>query len=65
MFKHIINFWHSRQRATDLQILWPVCKEKASDLDHAKVAFAYHAFNDDAWMCLSHDEVVKKIGELS
>lgn len=48
-----------------MQILWPRCKEQAPDLDHAKAAFAVHAFNDQAWLVLGHDSIVKFIDELS
>ena len=65
MIRYLINFWHSRQRSVDLQILWPSCKEHTADLDHAKAAFAVHAFNDAAWTSLGHDEVVKRIEGLS
>jgi len=48
--KWLRNWWWARQRAIDLQILWPICKEKAVDLDHAKAAFMVHAINDPAWV---------------
>jgi hypothetical protein len=44
------NWWWARQRAIDMQILWPTCKKQAVDLDHAKAAFAMHAFADPAWV---------------
>lgn len=50
MFERLRNWWWARQRAIDLAILWPSCKEQAKDLDHAKAAFAFHAFNDAAWV---------------
>ncbi len=65
MIKSIINWWHSRQRSIDLQILWPACKEKSGDIDQAKAVFAVHAFNDAAWTCLGHDEIIKLIGGLA
>ena len=60
----IYKLWYARLRRIDLKILWPVCKQKAEDLDHAKAAFAVHAFNDEAWKFLSHDEIVKRIDVL-
>ena len=45
-FRMPLNYWWARQRAIDLEILWPICKENARDLDHAKAAFAMHAFDD-------------------
>lgn len=60
------SWWWARQRATDLQILWPACKSIAPDLDHARAAFAYHAFNDPAWVDHYGEEgLISVIGELS
>lgn len=64
MIRWLLNWYNARRRAIDLEILWPICKEKATDLDHAKAAFAVHAFNDPAWMCLGHDEVYSRIDAL-
>lgn len=49
MIAAIGKWWRCRQRSIDLQILWPSCCELAPTLDHAKAAFAVHAFNDNAW----------------
>ncbi|WP_135210396.1 hypothetical protein [Vitreimonas flagellata] len=46
----IRDWWWARQRAIDLEILWPSCRDNAPDLDRAKAAFAVHAFNDPAWI---------------
>jgi hypothetical protein len=62
--KWIINWWHKRQRDIDLAILWPSCRDLAPDLDHAKAAFAAHAFQDAAWLSLGEDEIIHRIGEL-
>jgi hypothetical protein len=50
VIKWLRNWWWARQRAIDLRILWPECKAQAEDLDHAKAAFAVHAFHDNAWI---------------
>jgi len=63
--KWLLNWWHARQRAIDLRILWPACKKQAPDLDHARAAFAVHAFDDPAWCCLDDEEVVRRISQLS
>jgi hypothetical protein len=60
----ISRLWNKRRRDIDLKILWPACKAKSPDLDHAKAAFAYHAFHDEAWMCLGVKEVTRRIDEL-
>lgn len=44
------EWWWARQRAIDLKILWPICKEQAPDIHHARAAFAVHAFRDPAWV---------------
>lgn len=64
MIAWIAKWWAARQRAVDLLTLWPACVEHAPDLDHAKAAFAAHAFNDPAWMRLGHDEVYRRIDAL-
>ena len=53
----IIGWWHARQRAIDMKILWPTCVEGANDLDHAKAAFAVHCFQDPAWLALGEKEL--------
>jgi hypothetical protein len=49
LIRWIRGVWWKRQRAIDLDILWPACKAQAPDIDHARAAFAVHAFNDPAW----------------
>jgi hypothetical protein len=60
----IVNWWRARQRNLDLVILWPICKQGANDLDHARAAFAVHAFNDPAWLCLGEDAIFEFIDRL-
>ena len=55
------NWWHARQRAIDVQMLWPLCKANAIDIDHARAAFGWHAHHDEAWLCLGEDEIAKRI----
>ena len=64
MLRWVQNLWHQHQRKTDLQILWPECKRHASDIDHARAAFAAHAFNDPAWLSLGTEEIFKRINDL-
>lgn len=54
----------ARQRRYDLDILWPICKEYAFDLDQAKAAFAVHAFHDIAWIVLGEAEIIRQITNL-
>jgi hypothetical protein len=65
VMRWLMNWWRQRQRAIDLSILWPACKEQATDLDHAKAAFAMHAFHDPAWLALGDDEIRRQIDALS
>lgn len=58
------NWWWSRQRQMDLQILWPICKEQALNLDHAKAAFMLHAINDPAWVRYYGENLYKAIDAL-
>ena len=64
MIQWLRDWWHQRQRSVDLQILWPLCKKHADDIDHARAAFALHAFNDEAWVCLGEDEIKRRIDGL-
>lgn len=59
-----MNWMNARRRAIDLDILWPICKERARDMDRAKAAFAVHAFNDEAWLSLGHEGIVSTIDGL-
>ncbi len=65
MIGWLIDRWRSRQRRIDLEILWPACKANARDLDHAKAAFAYHAFHDRAWLYLGDAEIARQIERLT
>jgi hypothetical protein len=49
MIRYLLGLWHATNRKTDMTTLWPVCKQHASTLDHAKAAFYLHASNDTAW----------------
>jgi hypothetical protein len=55
VWRLIAAWWHARQRRIDLDILWPICRREANDLDHAKAAFAVHAYHDPAWLELGDD----------
>lgn len=58
---YISGLWYARLRRIDLQILWPVCRDNAVSLDHAKAAFAVHAYRDPAWQFLGEDEIYRQI----
>jgi hypothetical protein len=65
MVQWFFSYFNERRRRIDIDILWPSCVALAPDIDHAKAAFAMHAFNDPAWQCLGHDEIVRRIEELT
>lgn len=66
MISWLMKIWNAQNRAFDLKILWPVCKETAEgDLDMAKAAFALHAFNDPSWLCLGEVEIIRRIDALT
>lgn len=60
----LLNLWYWRQRGVDLEILWPICKQKAPNLDMAKTMFALHALSDPAWLCLGEAEMERRIDQL-
>jgi hypothetical protein len=61
----LLHWWWSRQRAIDLQILWPQCKKIAPDLDHAKAAFMVHAANDPAWARYYGEKLLSIVDKLT
>ena len=64
MIRWLQGLWYARCRKTDLDVLWPSCVSQARDLDHAKAAFAVHAFHDPAWMFLGRDAVRRFVDDL-
>jgi len=68
-------YWHTRR--CDLSILWPACKEEArrrraemgwsyqDALNHARAAFAVHAYKDAGWLWLGDEEIKKRIERLN
>lgn len=63
--RSLSGYWRSTQRATDLSILWPVCKREANDLDHARAAFFMHMINDPAWTRdYSEDDLIEYVEQL-
>jgi hypothetical protein len=64
MINWIVRWWHARQRALDLKILWPQCCRAAPDLEHAKAAFAFHAYHDKAWRELGEGGIFRFIDRL-
>lgn len=65
MILWVFRVWQAHQRSLDLQLLWPACKEQATDLDHAKAAFAVHAYQTRAWRALGEDELYRQIDALT
>lgn len=65
MISTLRSWWWSRQRAIDLQILWPVCKKQATNLEQAHRAFMFHAMNDPAWVRHYGERLEAKVWELT
>ena len=65
LWRLILAWWHARQRRIDMDILWPICRREANNLDHAKAAFAVHAYNDPAWMELGEEKLFAFIDGLT
>jgi hypothetical protein len=57
----VADWWHARQRALDVLLLWPSCRDQARDLDHAHRAFKLHASTDEAWLALGTTEMDRQI----
>jgi hypothetical protein len=57
----IVRWWRKWQRNVDLEILWPVCKTKARNLEDAREAFLLHAKLDPAWQDMSEQEVLRML----
>lgn len=53
----LARWWKKRQRAVDIQCLWPSCKENSSDTDSARAAFRLHTMIDEAWSDMSDEEI--------
>jgi hypothetical protein len=51
------DWWYERRRRKDLEILWPLLKERSKSLAAAKVAFARHVHDDAAWQHLGSEHV--------
>ncbi len=59
------HWWYARLRQIDLEILWPICKQKSRSLDVAKASFAVHAMQDPAWLVLGDEAIGDFIERLS
>jgi len=64
MIRWLIRKWHARQRAVDIDVLWPACRDGTYDLEDAKAAFWLHTRMDPAWAELSVTEMEKILDEL-
>lgn len=64
MIRWLLSLWHRQQRAIDLAVLWPACRQHARTLEHARAAFASHALSDPAWRELGEAEISRQINAL-
>lgn len=64
MIKRLVDWWTARQRATDIDILWPTICEQADSEEQARAVFYVHAMHDPAWRRLGVPNLVRQIREL-
>jgi len=64
LLRWLQRWWWARQRATDLRILWPICKEQAGNLDLAHHAFMQHAIMDPCWVREYEDRLWQEVRKL-
>ena len=64
MISFFKELWYQRCRRLDLELLWPECLAHATNLEYAKVAFAFHCFHDKAWLALGKDHISAVINSL-
>ena len=58
MIRWIMSRWDRTNRRSDMQILWPACKEHADTIEQAQAAFMFHISNDSAWTRhYTHDQL--------
>ena len=61
----IVGWWRRRQRAIDMDVLWPACFDMAGgDLVRARAAFSVHVLSDRAWLELGEIEVMAFVEQL-
>ena len=65
----LIIWWRelhaARRRQLDINILWPVIRDRAQTLDMARDAFVVHVSIDDAWKGVSLSEIVRTVEKLN
>lgn len=55
----------AHKRRVDLDILWPSCKQNASSVFAARLAFRAHCLQDPAWMAIPAREVDEIVRQLT
>lgn len=64
MLRWLKSAWYAHLRGIDIMILWPSLRRDAADIEHARAAFALHAFHDYAWLHLGEDRIKEFIDSL-
>jgi hypothetical protein len=54
---------HAHDSRYDLKVLWPIIKDRAQNLEHARLGFIIHTTTDPSWCCLLDDWDEDKFGE--
>jgi hypothetical protein len=55
---------NQRNRSIDIDVLWPILRDRAESLDMAKNAFRLHVSVDSAWRHVSPVEIDTIMGKL-
>lgn len=63
ILERLYGWWRDRQRAIDLDILWPSCKQHAHSLTDARIAFLKHMSMDPAWSGMTEEELERFVEE--
>ena len=65
MIRWLQRIWWRQQRSVDLRILWPICKEKALNLEQARQLFMLHAIADPCWVREYGEELTAEVWRLT
>ena len=61
----IMRLWHALNRKTDMNTLWPACRDLSEDMNEARMAFYLHVSNDPAWTkYYSREDLIDFVGQL-
>ncbi len=65
MIAWLRKLWWAKQRAIDMQVLWPACKANASSLDASHQAFMVHAIVSPCWVRVYEGKLWAEVRKLT